>query len=250
MAIIQARMGSTRLPGKVMRDIAGKPLLARVIERVSAIPGVACVVIATTTAERDRLLLDVARDYGVEAYAGSENDVLDRYYQAARTFSATTIVRITADCPLLDPEVSHEVLRHYERSRADYVSNTNPPTYPDGLDTEVFSFNALERAWNEARMTSEREHVTPYIWKRPDRFSVANVRNLRDLSALRWTVDEPEDLEFVRLVYAYLGRNGRIFGMDEVLGLLGEHPEIQVINSGFVRNEGYAKSVREDRITK
>jgi spore coat polysaccharide biosynthesis protein SpsF len=248
--ILQARMGSTRLPGKVMADLSGKPLLARVIERAQAIRGIDQVVVATTIAERDRPLLDLARRYGAEAFAGSEDDVLDRYYQAAQAFGAEVLVRLTADCPLLDPAVSERVLARFRQGDVDYACNTLPPTFPDGLDTEVFSFAILERAWQEAKLTSEREHVTPYIWKNPAKFRQANVLNEVDLSSLRWTVDEPQDLRFVRAVYARLHHEGAsLFGMADILTLLEREPGLDNINTGFVRNEGYAKSLREDRVT-
>ena len=209
IAVLQARMGSTRLPGKVMLDLLGAPLLARVIRRAQGIPGIGPVVVATTTAERDHPILDLAKHYGAEAFAGSEEDVLDRYYWAAKQFQADIIIRLTADCPLLDPGISARVVERFAQGDLDYACNTLPPTFPDGLDTEVFSFTALERAWREARLASEREHVTPYIWKNPDNFRSANVRNSVDLSALRWTVDEAGDLEFVRAVYARLFRENQ-----------------------------------------
>jgi spore coat polysaccharide biosynthesis protein SpsF (cytidylyltransferase family) len=247
IAILQARMGSTRLPGKVMADLAGKPLLARVIERAQAIPNIQRVVVATTTAERDKPLLALAERYGVLGFAGGEDDVLDRYYRAVRTFGADVIVRLTADCPLLDPGVSARVLARFALGDVDYACNTLPPTFPDGLDTEVFSFAALERAWREAKLTSEREHVTPYIWKNPTQFRLANVTNDVDLSALRWTVDESQDLEFVRAVYSRLYREGKsLFAMKDVLALLEREPKLREVNAGFARNEGYIKSVREN----
>lgn len=248
VAVLQARTGSTRLPGKVMADLAGKPLLARVIERAQAVPGVQTVVVATTRAERDRPILDLAKACGAKAYAGSEEDVLDRYYQAVRQFGGEVVVRLTADCPLLDPRVSARVLERYLKGDVDYASNTLDPTFPDGLDTEVFSFAALERAWRESGLASEREHVTPYIWKNPVKFRLASVTDEVDRSGLRWTVDEAQDLEFVRAVYKHLYRDGEPpFGMDEVLALLGKKPELKAMNTGFLRNEGYAKSLREDR---
>ena len=249
IAILQARMGSTRLPGKVMADLAGKPLLVRVIERAQAISGIDDVVIATTTAERDQPLLALAKQCGALGYAGSEDNVLDRYYQAVRTFNAEIIVRLTADCPLLDPGVSARVLARFAQGDVDYACNTLPPTFPDGLDTEVFSFAALERAWREAKLTSEREHVTPYIWKHPTQFRLANVTREVDLSSLRWTVDEPQDLEFVRAVYSRLYQEGKPqFTMNSVLTLLEREPGLRTINAGLARNEGYAKSLREDQV--
>jgi spore coat polysaccharide biosynthesis protein SpsF len=248
IAVLQARTGSSRLPGKVMADLAGKPLLARVIERAQVVPGVHIVVVATTQAERDRPILELANACGAKAYAGSEEDVLDRYYQAARQFGGEVVVRLTADCPLLDPGVSARVLERYLKGDVDYASNTLAPTFPDGLDTEVFSFAALERAWRESGLASEREHVTPYIWKNPLKFRLAGITDEVNRSGLRWTVDEAQDLEFVRAVYKHLYRDGEPpFGMDEVLALLETKPELKAMNTGFLRNEGYAKSLREDR---
>ncbi len=250
VAIIQARIGSKRLPGKVMADVAGKPLLRRVLDRAAAIQGVDQVVLATTSSEHERPLIELAKNCAIEVFAGSEVDVLDRYYQAALAFSAEAIVRITADCPLLDPAVSSQVLERFVQDAYDYVSNIHPPTFPDGLDTEVFSFGALERAWREGTLASEREHVTPYIWKNPSKFLIFNVANDRYLSSLRWTVDEPADLEFVRTIYSHLSVKASAFGMQEVLGLLSDHPELQRINQGIPSNLGYCKSLQEDRVVK
>ena len=246
VAIIQGRMASSRLPGKVMADLGGQPLLAHVIRRAKAIRGMDQVVVATTTDARDKPLLELAEHLGVRGFAGDAEDVLDRYYQAARQHSATVIMRLTADCPFLDPQVSHHVLRRFQQEDADYASNAHPPTYPDGLDTEVFSIGALERAWKEATLSSEREHVTPFIWKNPDIFRLVNVASDRDLSAMRWTVDEPEDLEFARSVQRYLRQDRSFAQLDDVLDVLARHPELSAINAGIVRDEGYVKSVRAD----
>ncbi len=247
-AVVQARMGSTRLLGKTLAPIAGRPMLGQLVWRARQIPGVDQVVVATTDKPADRAILRFAEEQALPAYAGSEEDVLDRVYQAARRYGVSVIVRVTPDCPLLDPHVSGLVLgRYLEAGEAlDYVSNTHPPTFPDGLDTEVFGFAALERAWRGATLASEREHVTPYIWNRPGEFRLANISHSRDLSALRWTVDEPRDLEFVRAIYARLGAE-RLFTMDDVLRLLEADPSLEAINAGMARNEGYAKSVRSDR---
>jgi len=248
VAIIQARMGSTRLPGKVMAEIAGKPVLWHVVYRVRQAQQVDEVVVATTDKAADQAIIDFASAEGILVFRGSEEDVLDRYYQAAKWIGADVVVRITADCPLIDPQIIDRVIAHYLNGNFDCVSNTHPPTYPDGLDVEVFSFDALEKAWKEARRLSEREHVTPYIWKNLDKFRLSNVENTEDLSHLRWTVDEPQDLEFVRAVYNHLGRE--LFNMFDVLNLLKKHPELLEINSRIERNEGYRKSLREDKIIK
>ena len=246
-ALVQARLGSTRLPGKALMDVAGRPLLSHLVERARRIPGLEAVVIATTERPGDRPLVAFAEAHGLPVYAGSEDDVLDRFHRAAERFGVSIVVRVTPDCPLLDPAVAGLVLRRFldAGGELDYASNTQPPTFPDGQDTEVFSAAALARAWREARLPSEREHVTPYIWKHPDRFRLANVRHAEDLSAMRWTVDEAADLEFVRRVFARLGAD-RPFGMGEVLDLLRRQPALLDINRSLTRNEGYARSVRAD----
>jgi spore coat polysaccharide biosynthesis protein SpsF (cytidylyltransferase family) len=249
VAVIQARLGSTRLPGKALADIAGRPMLAHVAERAAAIPGIAAVVIATTVSPADEPLAAFACRAGLHSIRGSEADVLDRFCLAARETRAEAIVRITADCPLLDPEVSGRVLAAYVGGRpaVDYASNVHPPTYPDGLDTEVVSVEALETAAREAELPSDREHVTTYIWRRPERFRLLNVANGEDLSAHRWTVDTGADLAFVRAVFEALGRGGSRAGMAEVLGLLAEQPALREINAGLRRNEGFERSLAAER---
>lgn len=248
-AVVQARMGSTRLPGKTLADIGGRPMLGRLVDRARLIPGVEQVVIATTDRPADQAILDFAEAEGLPASAGSEQDVLDRIYRAASRFGVSVIVRVTPDCPMLDPEVSGRVLAEFGRraGTVDYVSNVHPPTFPDGLDTEVFSRETLEAAWQEARLPSDREHVTPYIWRRPDRFRLANVANSRDLSALRWTVDTAADLDFARTVYAALEAEGGVFRMDRVLRLLESRPGLGLLNAGQRRNEGLERSLAAER---
>lgn len=247
VAIVQARIGSRRLPGKVLAEIGGSPLLAWVLTAAGAIAGVDQVILATTTHPQDRPLLALADTLGAVGFAGSENDVLDRYYQAAREFQADGVVRVTADCPLLDPAVSGQVLKNFLEGESDYVSNCHPCTYPDGLDTEAFSFQALEKTWKEARLPSEREHVTPYLWKHPELFRARSIVNPTDLSSLRWTVDEPEDLEFVRSICARLAPASPPYSMEQVLAVLRRHPNLAQRNAHYVRNEGYEKSLQQDR---
>lgn len=245
VAIIQARMGSSRLPGKSLAEIEGMPMLWHVVQRVKRATLVDRVVVATSTAPADDAIERMCRENGVACHRGSENDVLDRFYHAARAEKAAQVVRITADCPLIDPEVIDRVVRRFQRGDLDYASNAMVRTYPDGLDTEVFSFSALERAWHEASKTSEREHVTPYL--RSEKFRTASVENLLECSHLncRWTVDEPEDLEFVCAVYgAFRGRES--FLMKDILQLLREQPELEKLNSQVVSNRGYYKSLFED----
>ncbi len=244
VAVVQARMGSSRLPGKVLKDILGRPMLYHVVRRARAADLVDLVVVATTEAEADDVLEAFCVSEGIPCFRGSENDVLDRYYRTARFFGADVIVRITADCPLLDPAVIDRVIDVFRSGEYDYVSNALEPTYPDGLDTEVFSIGALQRAWEEAGLVSEREHVTPYIWKNKSIFRTAAVRHTEDLSGFRWTVDEPGDLEFVRRIYAYFGAAD--FGMTDVLELLQREQGLSEINRGPRRNEGYEKSLRAD----
>ena len=250
VAIIQARMGSTRLPGKVLKEIVGKPMLWHVINRVKNAKELDDIVIATTNLKEDTQILELASEIGVKNYAGSENDVLDRYYQAAIMSKADVIVRITADCPLVDPNVIDKVVRYYLSNDFDYVSTSIKPTYPDGIDVEVFSFASLKKAWDEAKLASEREHVTPYIWKNPTTFKIKNYDNECDISYMRWSVDEQHDLEFVRGIYNRLYTKDSLFYMEDVLDLLKGNPELMNINKGIVRNEGYFKSIKEDKTIK
>ncbi len=250
VAIVQARMGSTRLPGKVMREILGKRMLWHVINRLKRAKLINKTIIATTDKESDKPILKLDAEMEIDSFAGSEEDVLDRYYQAATRFSVDIIVRVTADCPLIDPNVVDKVIQRYLRGDCDYAANILRRTYPDGLDVEVFSYVALKKAWNEANWASEREHVTPYIWKNPDSFRLANVENSVHLSHLRWVVDEEADLEFVRQVYKHLYKEGQIFYMNEVLELLRKYPDLKQINQGIATNEGHARSLRKDRVVK
>lgn len=244
LAIIQARMGSTRLPGKVLADICGKPMLWHVWNRVRTVPSVDKAVVATSVNQADDPVVDFCMRHEIGYFRGNEADVLDRFYQAAKTFCADGVVRITADCPLIDPGVVDRVVRVYLGGDYDYVSNTLRYTYPDGLDTEVLTFAALEAAWREARLPLEREHVTPYL-RLSGRFRVLNVENEKGLPKgyLRWTVDEPADLEFVRAVYLRLGSNGQPFGWSDILHLLDKEPHLMGINQGIICNEGYYKSL-------
>lgn len=249
LALVQARLGSTRLPGKALLEIAGRPMLSHVIARTLAIPGVDQTVLATTVSRDDDALVELARREGVPSVRGSVEDVLDRFHSALLEHPADSILRVTADCPLLDPEVSGLVVRDYleHQEEADYVSNVQRLTYPDGLDTEIFSAAVLERSWREAWLPSDREHVTTYIREERNGFRVRNVAHGEDLSMHRWTVDEPRDLELVRTIYGELAPDGmRVFGMREVLDLLRARPELSTLNAGIERNEGLARSRRLD----
>jgi spore coat polysaccharide biosynthesis protein SpsF len=248
VAIIQARMKSTRLPGKVLEDIAGLPMIKRIITRVSTTPDIAKVIIATTTEPEDDILADwVASNYGKNAcFRGSEHDVLDRYYRCANLFNADFIVRITADDPLKDSSIIQRAINYlYADPSLDYISNTIVPTYPEGLDVEVFKFAALERAWQEARLPSEREHVTPYIWKNKSLFNVKNFEYVRDLSSWRWTVDKPDDLYFINKLHE-LTIGDSLVHFEEIINYLDANPDLLKINSMTIRNEGYLKSINEE----
>jgi len=247
LAIIQARMCSTRLPGKVLRDIMGKPLLAHVIDRISKSKLVDNnIILATTSNPADNVIVNFANENHLDCFVGSEENVLDRFYQAAKRAGADIIVRITPDDPFKDPEVMDKIIQIMLDGDFDYVSNTIKPTYPEGLDIEVFSFETLEKAWENAKKPSEREHVTPYIWNRPDTFKLCNVENDVDLSPMRWTIDTNNDLEFTKAVYERLYVPGKTFLMRDILTLLNDRPELQKINAGIERSAGYKKSLREE----
>jgi len=242
VAIVQARMGSSRLPGKSLADIEGHPMLWHVVERVRRARLVHKVVVATSDRPADDPIAGFCEREGIPCFRGSEDDVLDRFYKTAKEHSAEVLVRVTADCPLIDPVVIDRVVERYEHGTFDYVSNVLRCTYPDGLDTEVFSISALERAWREAQKLSEREHVTPYL--RSEKFRTANVESEFPVAngRYRWTVDEPLDLEFVRRVYSAFSASGQ-FGFRDVLRLLSERPDVAAAQTTAISNEGYYRSL-------
>jgi len=234
-----------------MKDILRKPMLWHIINRLEKSKLIEKMVIATTTKERDRIILEFAEKKGLESYAGSEEDVLDRYYQAAKKYGAETIVRATTDCPLIDPELVDRIIRYYleNRDRLDYVSSGL--RYPDGIvETEVFSFATIDKAWQEARLASEREHVTPYIRKNPVVFRTATVENQEDLSHLRLVVDDEKDFQLVTEIFENLYKDGEIFHLNDILEFLSKRPELLELNKRTVRNEGYLKSISEDRLVR
>lgn len=247
VAIIQARTGSTRLPGKVLADLCGRPLLARVLERVAACPGIDAMVIATTTLPGDAALAPLASQAGAQLFQGSAEDVLERYCLAARQARADVVVRITADDPFKDPGVIAALLDAFAQGGHDYVSNTLSPSYPEGLDTEVFSREALERAHRDAAEPFEREHVTPFIWMRPQDFRLRNMICPRDLSALRLTVDTPADLELARALYAELLQLGRPFCLDDITTLLDARPDLLALMPQVPRNHGLTLSMEKSQ---
>ena len=229
VAIIQARMGSTRLPGKVMEDIGGETMLARVVGRTRRARLLSQVVVATTVNAEDEVIVDECQRLDVAVYRGNESDVLDRYYQAASVYRSDTIVRITSDCPLIDATVVDKVIGAFLDETPDYASNVVERTYPMGLDTEVMSMSTLTRAWKEARQTYERVHVTPYIYENPELFRLLHVKGEADYSHYRWTVDVPEDLAFVRGVYHGL-RNNEFVRWEDVVDLLEKDISLAEMN--------------------
>jgi spore coat polysaccharide biosynthesis protein SpsF (cytidylyltransferase family) len=241
LAIVQARMASSRLPGKVLADLAGHPVLWQVVQRVRRASRLDKVIVATSTSRTDDSVAQFCNDAAIDLFRGSENDVLDRVYQAALAHHADTVVRVTADCPLIDPDVIDCVLAVHASGAYDYVSNVIHYTYPDGLDVEAMSMQTLARAWREAVRPSDREHVTPYV-RFSNRFHTFNVAHDPDLSRHRWTIDEPADLEFVRRIYEALHRS-LDFRMADILDLLARRPELQQLQGPGIINEGYYKSL-------
>ena len=235
IAIIQARVGSSRLPGKVLRDIGGQPMLYRVVVRARHAQTVGRVVVATTTDAGDDPVEAFCNQQGFPVFRGDPFDVLDRYYQAAATFQAETVVRLTADCPLLDPAEIDRTVRAFQAAGVDFAANRLPPpwkrTTPIGMDTEVVTMTALSRAWQEADARYAREHVMPYLYEAPGRFKTLLVNHAPDWGDVRLTVDTPEDLELIRRITAHFG-NGNDFGMAEAVQYLQSHPELSEINAG------------------
>lgn len=236
LAIIQARMGSTRLPDKVMRPISGTPMIELLLSRLARAKRINRIVLATSIAPRDQPLADHVRRLGYDVFQGSESDVLDRYYQAAKPHQPDTVVRITGDCPLIDPELVDQVIAAYETQKVDYLSNTLPPTYPDGLDTEVFSFRVLEQAAKVATKPSEREHVTPFI-RESGLFKSGKFAYKDDLSKERWTVDEAADFEVITAIFNHFHPRTD-FGWLEVLALQQAQPALFQANKKMIRNQG------------
>jgi spore coat polysaccharide biosynthesis protein SpsF len=222
-------MGSTRLPGKVLMDLGGQTVLARAVRRLRRSSLIQQVVIATTDSPKDDAIVHECNRLGVVHFRGSEEDVLDRYYRTAEATGADAVVRVTSDCPLIDPEISDKVIRAFLEGQCDYASNTLQRTYPRGLDTEVMTRDALARTWREARKPYQRTHVTAYIYESSDRFDLIAVTGESDHSAHRWTVDTPEDLNFVRAVYERMGRCDD-FSWRDALALLDREPALVELN--------------------
>ena len=229
IAIVQARMGSTRLPGKVLMDLGGECVLARVVWRLRRAKLVDNIVIATTDNTSDDAIVAECGRLGAAWFRGSEADVLDRYYQSALALSSEAVVRITSDCPLIDPDLVDGTIRQFQDRNADYASNAIERTYPRGLDVEVFTIAALKSAWRNAKQPYEREHVTPYLYRHPELFRVESVVGTADYSQYRWTLDTPEDLQLLRAIYDRL-HNQDNFTWRDVIALMEREPQIAELN--------------------
>lgn len=248
--IIQARVGSTRLPKKVLLPLGDKTILERVIERASKSRLASEVIVATTKKRQDHKIISLCQKIGIDFFRGSEDDVLDRYYQSALSRNSNNIIRITADCPLIDFRIIDKVIDKHLREKNDYTGNTVIDSFPDGQDVEIFTFDALKKAWKEANLLSDREHVTQYIKRNPNLFSIGSLVNERDLSKMRWTIDNPEDYDFLTKVFIKVHQKNLDFSMQEIVDFLSDNEELLKINAHIGHNEGLVKSLREDRIIK
>lgn len=243
-AIIQARIRSTRLPGKVLLALGGKTILENVVERARQAELINRVVLATSTEAADDAIANLCSEKDIVYFRGSENDVLDRFYRAALAYKAENICRLTADCPLIDPTIIDKAAREFLSGDYDYVSTSHPvATYPDGFDTWIFSFAALEQSWREAKLPSEREHVTSYIWNHPEKFKIGSIKNKIDLSAYRLTIDEPADYEALKLVVA----NVADLNLENIIQFLKTNAKAKKLNANITRDAGYQKSLQEDK---
>ncbi len=244
--IIQARMGSSRLPGKVMMDLDGKNcLLDYVLNQLSYSKLIDKIIVATTKLQEDDIIVNHVQKRNLEVFCGSSNDLLDRYYQCAQKNNLEHIVRITSDNPLIDPKIVDMVIEKYKNMEYDYVTNALIRTYPYGTETEVFSMNALEKAWKKAVLPSEREHVTPYMKNSENKFKVLNIKYNENISHLRWTVDKINDLKLVKCIVKQI--KTRPITMKEILELNKKDPNLKKINQDYVQNEGFVKSLKEDQ---
>ena len=244
--IIQARVGSSRLPGKVMMKIDDEnTVLEYVIKQLSFCKLIDKKIIATTNLEQDNVIEEAAKKLGLEFFRGSSENVLDRYYECAKRFSVEHILRITSDCPLIDPEIVDRVIEEYLTKKYDYVSNTLIRTFPVGMDVEIFSFNILEKTWRNATLTSEKEHVTPYIRNKKGNFKLKNILNVEKMDHLRLTLDRTEDFNLIKKVIMKI--NKRPIVMEDILDLFSKQPELVKINGHISPNEGMLKSLENDR---
>lgn len=240
-AIIQARVGSTRLPNKVFAEIEGKPLLWHVVNRLKKSKYLDSIIIATTLNVKDDKIEKWAEVNDVKCYRGSEENVLKRYYDAAKYFNSKTIVRITADDPFKDYQIMDEVIELFNKEKADLACNNYPPTFPEGIDIEVFGFEAIKKAIINSNTDIEKEHVTQHFYKNTNIFKISVLSYKSNLSHLRWTIDEDIDLEMARRVYRELYQNNKDFLMGDILSLIDSSPEISLINDKVARSIMYKK---------
>ena len=245
LCIVQARVSSSRLPGKVLKPILGKPMIVHELERLKRSKRIDKIVLATSQDESDDGLAGIVVNNGFEIYRGSLEDVLDRYYQCAKQYRPEHVVRITGDCPVIDWQIVDTVIEKHLKEGNDYTVTTD--RFPDGLDTEVFRFYALERAWKEAMLPSEREHVTQYFRKHAEIFKSGQMDCKNNFEAMRWTVDESRDFEFIQQVYEELYPGNMDFAMNDILELLVKRPQLQFINDGIIRNEGLQISLQKEK---
>lgn len=245
--IVQARMGSSRLPGKTLMKVDDKnTILDFIINQLSYSKLIDKLILATTNLSMDDIIEDSIKDLDVKLFRGNTNDVLDRYYQCAKKFSLNIIVRITADNPLIDPFIIDEMISKFCLKNYDYMTNTIPRTFPYGTEVEILTFNALEKAWYNAKKPSEREHVTPYFYNNPKNFKIHQVQFSSNLSNLRWTIDKQSDLDLVKLIVSKVIK--RPILLDDIIMLYNNEPKIFEINKTHIPNEGYLKSLKEDNI--
>jgi spore coat polysaccharide biosynthesis protein SpsF len=246
LAIIQARMSSTRLPGKVLLPLSDKPVLEHVIQRVKNCKLVDKVVVATTVHDSDDIIEDWCKKNNFEYYRGSLEDVLDRFYKVASQFKAENILRITADCPVIDSGIIDEVIEKYHEGNFDFYGLSGE--FPDGLDCTMFSFKALETAWKNSKLQSEREHVGPYMVNHPELFAIGGYEKFKNLGHLRLTLDDPRDYQLLSTIFKKLYDIDNFFNHEMIINLLNESPELLKINSEIIRNEGYVKSILNDKL--
>lgn len=244
-AIVQARVNSTRLPNKIFLDIVGKPLIEHIINRLSASKKINKIIIATSMNPMDDKLENWCKLKNLYCFRGSENNVLERFYFASKEFNSSIIVRITADDPFKDPQIIDEVIEMLQRYSLDFAYNNNPPSFPEGLDTEVFTFDALEKAYLNSTDVFEHEHVTQYFYRHPELFKQKNLNYSQDISYLRWTIDREEDLKMARIVYKYLYSKNNIFLFNDILDLIDKNPWIAEINSKVEKSAMYRRNNNE-----
>jgi len=250
VVVVQARSGSTRLPGKILKHICGKPVLILQLERILAATTPFQLVVATTTDSIDDPIEEICKENKILCYRGHPTDLLDRHYNAALQLRAEAVVKIPSDCPLIDPAVIDKVLKFYleNQEKYDFVSNLHPATYPDGNDVEIMPFQILEIAFKEAQKDFEREHTTPFIWDQPERFRIGNVvmENGLDLSmSHRFTIDYIEDYEFIKAVFDELYEKNKLFSLKDILDLLERRPDIKNINKKYCGVNWYRKNINE-----